>query len=151
MSAQTATASAPDGTTTAQATGHFTYAGWEERAVGPDGTHPRLAHATVTNAFSGGIEAAHTTCEYTIVYVTEKTGTFTGMELLDGSLDGRQGAFVVEERGSFDDEGSVYCTFEVVPGSATGDLAGLRGTGAFTARHGEQSVAYTFDYDFEQE
>ncbi|MFD7667822.1 DUF3224 domain-containing protein [Streptomyces sp. NPDC059788] len=132
----------------ARATGHFTFADWQERALGPQGTHPRLAHATVTNAFSGGVEAAHTTCEYTIVYVTEKTGTFAGMELLEGSVDGRRGTFAVEERGSFDDVGSVRGTFEVVPGSATGDLAGLRGTGEFVAAHGAPSVPYTFDYDF---
>ncbi|KAA6223686.1 DUF3224 domain-containing protein [Streptomyces albofaciens JCM 4342] len=131
-------------------TGHFTYADWQERALGnrPDGTCPRLAHAAVVNAFSGGIEAAGTTCEYTIVYVTGKTGTFTGMELLDGSVDGRRGTFVVEERGSFDERGSVRCAFEVVPGSGTGDLAGLRGTGAFTHEPGQTAVPYTFDYDF---
>ncbi|MGW7551611.1 DUF3224 domain-containing protein [Streptomyces rimosus] len=131
-------------------TGHFTYAGWEERALGsrPEGAYPRLAHAAVTNAFAGGIEAAETTCAYTIVYLTEKTGTFTGMELLDGSVDGRRGTFVVEERGSFDERGSVRCAFEVVPGSGTGELAGLRGTGAFTHEPGQESVPYTFDYDF---
>ncbi|WP_030674262.1 DUF3224 domain-containing protein [Streptomyces rimosus] len=133
-----------------QLTGHFTYAGWEESALGnrPDGTYPRLAHAAVTNAFSGGIEAADTICEYTIVYSTEKTGTFTGMELLEGSVDGRRGTFAVEERGSFDERGSVRCTFEVVPGSGTGELTGLRGTGAFTHEPGQPSVPYTFDYDF---
>ncbi|WP_030018630.1 DUF3224 domain-containing protein [Streptomyces monomycini] len=129
-------------------TGHFTYTDWQERALGEEDTFPRLAHATVVNTFAGGIEAARTTCEYTIVYSTEKTGTFTGMELLTGTVDGRQGAFAMEERGSFDDRGSVHCTFEVVPGSATGELAGLRGTGEFTAEHGSPSVPYTFDYDF---
>ncbi|MFH8348824.1 DUF3224 domain-containing protein [Streptomyces sp. NPDC018045] len=113
-------------------------------APGPVVTH----HDAVPNAFSGGIEAADTTCAYTIVYGTEKTGTFTGMELLDGSVDGRRGTFVVEERGSFSARGSVHCVFEVVPGSATGELAGLRGAGEFTAEPGSPSVPYTFVYDF---
>ncbi|MGP4001694.1 DUF3224 domain-containing protein [Streptomyces sp. 8N706] len=130
-----------------QTTGRFTFTNWEERAVGPTEASPKLAHASVTNTFSGGIEAADTTCEYTIVYVTEKTGTFTGMEALVGRLDGRKGGFVVEERGSFDDDGTVHCTFEVVSGSGTGDLTGLRGTGSFTTKPGEQSFPYTFDYD----
>ncbi|POX40630.1 DUF3224 domain-containing protein [Streptomyces sp. Ru73] len=129
-----------------QTSGHFTYADWEERTVSPGEAHPKLAHASVTNSFSGGISAAGTTCEYTIVYGTEKTGTFTGMEVLTGSLDGREGTFVVEERGSFDADGTVHCTFEVVPGTATGELAGLRGTGGFTAVHGARSVPYTFAY-----
>ncbi|MBV9024488.1 MAG: DUF3224 domain-containing protein [Streptomycetaceae bacterium] len=132
-----------------QTSGHFTFANWEERTLTPSEVNPKLAHATVTNAFSGGIEATDTTCEYIIVYVTEKTGTFTGMEVLAGRLDGREGTFAAEEHGSFDADGTVHCTFEVVPGSATGELAGLHGTGSFTAKHGEPSVPYTFDYDLD--
>ncbi|MFG2622794.1 DUF3224 domain-containing protein [Streptomyces sp. NPDC048507] len=129
-------------------TGHFTAADWEEQPLGPGGDAcPRLARARVANTFTGGIEAAGTTCDYTIAYVTGTTGTFAGMELLEGRLDGREGGFAVEERGSFDADGTVRCTFEVVPGSGTGELTGLRGTGGFTARHGEPSVAYAFAYD----
>ncbi|GAA1878465.1 DUF3224 domain-containing protein [Streptantibioticus ferralitis] len=130
-------------------TGSFTFANWEERTVGPSGTSPKLAHASVTNTFAGGIEAADTTCEYTIVYVTEKTGTFTGMEALVGHVDGREGSFVVEQRGSFDADGTVHCAFEVVPGTGTGELIGLCGTGDFVAKHGESSFPYTFDYDLD--
>ncbi|WP_052862923.1 DUF3224 domain-containing protein [Streptomyces niger] len=132
-----------------QTSGHFTYADWTERAVGPGADHPKLAHASVANSFTGGIEAARTTCEYTIGYGTAETGTFTGMELLAGSLDGRAGTFVVEERGSFGADGTVRCTFEVVPGTATGELTGLRGTGSFTAVRGESSIPYTFEYDLD--
>ncbi|MFP3988761.1 DUF3224 domain-containing protein [Streptomyces sp. E11-3] len=127
-------------------TGQFTFANWEEKALAPSETFPRLAHASVTNAFSGGLEAADTHCQYVIAYVTENTGTFTGMELVAGSLDGREGTFVLEERGSFD-AGGTECAFEVVPGSGTGELAGLRGSGSFTYKHGEASVPYTFDYE----
>ncbi|MER6999434.1 DUF3224 domain-containing protein [Streptomyces sp. NPDC000410] len=130
----------------ARTTGHFTFANWEERTISPSGASMKLAHTSVTNTFAGGIEAA-TTCAYTTVYLTDKTGTFSGMEVLVGSLDGREGAFAVEERGSFDADGTAHCTFEVVPGSGRGELTGLRGTGSFTVRHGEASVPYTFDYD----
>ncbi|MBB5937103.1 DUF3224 domain-containing protein [Streptomyces zagrosensis] len=127
-------------------TGHFTYANWEERAITAEEASPKLAHACVTNTFVGGIEAADTTCEYTIVYATDETGTYTGMEVLAGRLDGRKGTFVVEERGGFDAEGTVRCTFEVVPGTGTEELTGLRGTGSFTVKRGEPAIAYTFDY-----
>ncbi|MFD7027415.1 DUF3224 domain-containing protein [Streptomyces sp. NPDC059917] len=130
-------------------TGQFTAADWKEHPLGAGGAHPALARASVVNTFTGGIEAADTTCDYTIAYVSATTGTFAGMEVLRGSLDGREGGFAVEERGSFDADGTVHCAFEVVPGSGTGALAGLRGTGGFTARHGEPSVAYTFDYDLD--
>ncbi|GGU73566.1 hypothetical protein GCM10010211_44420 [Streptomyces albospinus] len=130
-----------------QTTGRITYANWEENPVGSTGASPRIARASVANTFSGGIEAARTTCEYTIAYVTDKTGTFTGMELLTGQLDGRAGTFVVEERGVFEADGTVRCAFEVVPGSGTGDLTGLTGTGSYTCKAGEPSISYSFDYE----
>ncbi|GGT11691.1 DUF3224 domain-containing protein [Streptomyces griseoviridis] len=133
-------------TGTTRATGHFTAAGWKEHPVTPADASPRLARATVTNTFTGGIEAAGTDCAYAVVYVPGGTGTFAGIELFSGRLDGRVGAFAVEERGSFGADGTVRCVFEVVAGSGTGELAGLRGTGEFTARHGEERVAYTFAY-----
>ncbi|MDT0468705.1 DUF3224 domain-containing protein [Streptomyces gibsoniae] len=131
----------------AHITGRITSADWKELPAGPAETTPRLARASVTNTFTGGIEADRTTCEYTIVYGTEKTGGFTGMELLAGRLEGREGSFVVEQRGTFAADGTVHCTFEVVPGTGTGELTGLTGTGAFTYAPGESSFPYTFDYD----
>ncbi|MEU1084256.1 DUF3224 domain-containing protein [Streptomyces sp. NPDC005908] len=128
-------------------TGHFTFADWKENPLSPEDSFPRLAHATVTNAFTGGIEAEATVCDYAIAYGSGTTGTFAGMELVTGRLDGRAGAFVLEERGRFDSDGTVHCTFEVVEGSGTGQLTGLRGTGGFTYRHGETKVPYTFAYE----
>ncbi|GAA2235037.1 MULTISPECIES: DUF3224 domain-containing protein [Streptomyces] len=138
-------------TTAATTTGNFTFADWRERVIGPaEDATPRLAHASVRNTFTGGIEAAGTTCEYAIVYVTAKTGSFSGMELLTGRVDGREGSFAVEERGWFGEDGTVHCTFEVVPGSGSGELTGLTGEGGFTARHGETAVPYRFAYDLEE-
>ncbi|CAL9460712.1 hypothetical protein SUDANB58_02643 [Streptomyces sp. enrichment culture] len=127
-------------------TGHFTFADWKEHPVGPDTTGARLAHASATNTFTGGVEAAGTLCEYSIVYLPDGTGTFAGMELLTGRIDGREGAFALEERGTFDADGTVRCVFEVVAGSGTGELTGLRGSGGFTVRPGEKEVAYEFTY-----
>ncbi|MBT2488534.1 DUF3224 domain-containing protein [Streptomyces sp. ISL-96] len=129
-----------------QATGIFTFANWDETPVAGTDETSKLARACVTNTFTGAIEAAGTTCEYSIAYVTGKTGVFTGHQLFSGSVDGREGTFAVEERGTFGEDGTVHCTFEVVPGSGTGALAGLSGTGGYTARHGEPSVPYTFSH-----
>ncbi|MEV5933901.1 DUF3224 domain-containing protein [Streptomyces sp. NPDC052079] len=134
---------------TTKITGHFTFADWKESPVTLEGAFPRLAHAKVTNAFAGGIEAEATTCDYTVAYLTETTGAFAGMELLTGAVDGRAGTFVLEERGRFTSDGTVHCTFEVVEGSGTGELTGLRGTGGFTYRHGETKVPYAFEYAVE--
>ncbi|MFD8413041.1 DUF3224 domain-containing protein [Streptomyces sp. NPDC059650] len=127
-------------------TGRFTFAGWEEQPVGAADSVPRIARSTVVNSFTGGIEAEATTCAYTITYTGENIGSYTGLELLSGSLDGRKGAFVLREDGTFD-AGGTRCGFEVVPGSGTGALAGLTGSGSFEYRHGDTSVEYVLTYD----
>lgn len=124
--------------------GSFTFADWKEEEL-TEGPLPKLARAHVTNHFTGGIAAVDTACAYTFVYLEDGTGSFSGLQLLSGTLDGRWGTFVVEERGTFAGRGEVRCEFEVVPG-ATGELAGLRGNGSYTAVHGEPSVSYTFEY-----
>ncbi|MFB6518929.1 DUF3224 domain-containing protein [Streptomyces sp. NPDC056401] len=125
----------------------FTFKDWEEHPVGPEGVFPRLARATVTNAFTGALTAPATTCAYTVAYTGDCAGTFTGMELVTGTVDGREGAFVLEERGTFDATGT-HCRFTVVPGSGTGGLTGLDGSGSFAHRYGDTSVEYAFDYAF---
>ncbi|MFF3213131.1 DUF3224 domain-containing protein [Streptomyces sp. NPDC002886] len=133
--------------TTASAANSFTFKDWEEHPVGPEGVFPRLAQAKVTNAFTGALTAPATTCAYTVAYTGEAAGTFAGMELVTGTVDGREGAFVLEERGSFDATGT-HCDFTVVPGSGTGGLIGLRGSGSFVHRYGDTSVEYAFDFAF---
>ncbi|MEU6488680.1 DUF3224 domain-containing protein [Streptomyces sp. NPDC046887] len=129
--------------------GSITYADWRETPAGPEGTYPRLGRASVVNHYAGGIEAASTTCEYALAYTTEKTGTCTGMELLAGRLDGRAGSFVIEQQATFGEDGSVRATFTVVPGSGTGELAGLRGEGEFSYRPGQSPFPYSFDYQLD--
>ncbi|MFF5449458.1 DUF3224 domain-containing protein [Streptomyces sp. NPDC012888] len=132
--------------TSTHTTGSFRFTDWTERPAGAADALPRLADASVSNTFSGGIEAAGTLCRYTVAYLGGDVGTFTGLELLTGSVDGREGSFVLAESGTFDAEGT-HCTFEVVPGSGTGRLAGLRGSGRFFSPHHPESVAYVFDYE----
>lgn len=125
--------------------GTFTYADWQEEELS-EGPTPRLSRAHVTNHFTGGIEAADTTCAYALVYLEDGTGSFSGYHRLSGTLDGRSGDFVVTEHGTFVAHGDVHGAFEVVPGSGTGALAGLGGGGSYTAVPGKPSVSYTFEY-----
>ncbi|MFJ7265250.1 DUF3224 domain-containing protein [Streptomyces sp. NPDC099050] len=143
----TTTPTTPPPTSTTSTTNSFTFKDWEESPVGPEGVFPRLARATVTNAFAGAVTAPETTCAYTVAYTGDSTGTFTGMELVTGTVGGREGAFVLEERGTFDATGT-HCGFTVVPGSGTGGLTGLGGSGSFVHRYGDTSVEYAFDYAF---
>ncbi|MEU8827175.1 DUF3224 domain-containing protein [Streptomyces sp. NPDC048636] len=129
------------------ATGHFTFADWQETETGQAADGARIARAQVTNGYTGAITAPVTVCQYSIVYTTEKTGSFTGHELVDGELDGRRGGFVLAQRGTFGEDGTVHCSFEVVPGSGSGELTGLTGRGSFTAPHGVKEIVYALDYE----
>ncbi|MGW4693888.1 DUF3224 domain-containing protein [Kitasatospora cineracea] len=139
----TGTAVAAEAVTTS---GSISFANWEEKEAGSSGAGPRTAHASVVNTFSGGIEAAGTACDYSIAYTVGHAGVFTGMELVTGSIDGRPGSFVLEQRGTFAEDGTIHCTFTVVPGSGTEGLAGLTGTGEYTCRTGQASFPYSLSY-----
>ncbi|MEU3022283.1 DUF3224 domain-containing protein [Nocardiopsis alba] len=125
--------------------GAFTFSDWKEEQL-TEGPGPTLARAHVTNHFSGGIEASDGSCAYTFVYLEDGTGSFAGLQLLNGTLDGHEGSFTIEERGTFTGQGNVRCSFEVVSGSGTGALEGLSGRGSYVAVHGKPSVPYTFEY-----
>ncbi|CAM5486512.1 hypothetical protein SALBM135S_05242 [Streptomyces alboniger] len=126
-------------------TGTFTFIHWDEKPVAGEDGGVRITHAAVSNDFHGGIEAAASSCQYTIAYLGESGGSYVGHELIEGALDGRRGSFVIEQRGSFVADG-IECAFTVLPGSGTGELAGLTGSGTFTAHHGEKSTPYVFGY-----
>ena len=129
-----------------RSTGTFTFTQWDERPVAGEEGGVRITHAAVSNDFHGGIEATSSACQYTIAYLGGSgDGSYVGYEHIEGTLDGRKGSFVIEQRGSFVADG-IECAFTVLPGSGTGELAGLSGTGTFTAHHGEKSTPYTFEY-----
>ncbi|MBB0243447.1 DUF3224 family protein, partial [Streptomyces alkaliphilus] len=96
----------------AQTSGHFVNSRWEERPLGPGGTGPRLARASVSNTFTGVIEAGDTDCVHAIAYAADGGGSYTGMQLPTGRVAGREGSLVPEERGSFGADGTVRGAFE---------------------------------------
>jgi Protein of unknown function (DUF3224) len=67
--------------------------------------------------------------------------TYTGYERFSGTLDGREGSFVLRLEGGFED-GAARTTWTVVEGTATGDLTGLQGEGGYVAKQGDPEVAY---------
>lgn len=60
-------------------------------------------------------------------------------------MDGREGSFLIRHETGFDAKG-VSSKFEVVPGSGTGELAGITGSGTTTGLLGEPTMSYTFEF-----
>ena len=68
---------------------------------------------------------------------------YVAVEQVTGTLNGRSGSFALQHTGTM--EGGAYkLTVTVVPGSGTGELAGIAGTLTILIEKGKHS--YTFDY-----
>ncbi|MEY9931945.1 hypothetical protein ABH926_006594 [Catenulispora sp. GP43] len=86
--------------------------------------------ATMEKAFEGGIAGRSATL-FTSAYDQERgTGTYLALESFAGTFDGRGGTFnfVHSATTAGADRSDEY--FLIVPGSGTGELAGITGTGS---------------------
>jgi hypothetical protein len=110
------------------------------------GDGPVLTRIHVEESFSGDISGAGVV-EFLQAASPDGTASFVGIERVTGTIGGRSGTFLLQDQGAVSG-GVVSGEWFVVPGSGTGGLAGLRGTGGFTANLGE-GAAVTLDYWFE--
>jgi hypothetical protein len=118
-------------------TGEFELASWDEETYEQLGNGGKLTKATVTQTFTGGISGSGSVI-WLMCYQPDGTARFVGMQKIEGAAEGRSGSFVAETVGEFDG-GLASGTWTVIPGSGTGDFAGLRGEGKFRAPHGPKA------------
>ncbi|MFC7585463.1 DUF3224 domain-containing protein [Nonomuraea antimicrobica] len=104
-----------------------------------------------TERFTGGIEGTGH-ADHVRVVQPDGSQIVAGVERIVGTIDGRSGSFVLTCYGYGDRPGAGRGFWTVVPGSGTGELAGLRGRGAFTVALGpdgtwraEDSFTHWFD------
>jgi hypothetical protein len=129
-----------------QATGGFKVESWDEDAYRELDDGVKLTRASVSQTFSGDLEGTGET-EWLMCGRADGTADFVGLVTVSGRLGGRAGSFVLENRGTFDGQVAAG-PWSVVPGSGTGDLAGLRGDGTFSAPLGS-AATLTLAYEFE--
>jgi uncharacterized protein DUF3224 len=107
---------------------------------------PALSDIRVTETFSGDIEG-----EGVVHFVQAGraggSATFVGIERVRGSIGGKKGTFLLQDRGTLVGT-NVKGEWFVVPGSGTAELEGLRGEGGFEAALGQQASIW-LDYHFE--
>lgn len=116
----------------------FEITGWEETDL-VDG-EVRVYRTDVTKTFSGDLEG---TSEAWLVMNTTPSGpaAYVGLEVLEVSIGELRGTFVLKHDALTTDEGP-QADWTVVPGSGTGDLAGITGT-ADIERHDDGSHTLT--------
>lgn len=113
-------------------------ADWSETAYVEIEGQTRLARAIAPATFAGGLEGQGQS-DWLLAYPTDGSASFVGLQNFEGSLDGRTGTFVLQMSGTFDEAGP-HVTWSVVPGSGTGELAGLSGAGGY------DNADFTLDY-----
>jgi Protein of unknown function (DUF3224) len=128
------------------ATAMFAIKSWEEKPYNEGAGLPKLTRASVTKTFRGDLEGDGQV-EYLMLYRSDGTASFVGLERVVGRLAGRSGSFVLQRTGVFD--GSLAKeAYAVVPGSGTGELSGLRAEGSSAAGHAKENPM-TLDYDLD--
>ncbi len=126
-----------------EATGTFTVSSWDEDTYKDLESGGKLTKARVTFGFSGDLEAQGE-WDAVMCYQPDGTAAFTGYQRKTGKLGGLAGSFVLRADGTYEG-GEAKWSWLVVPGSASGELAGLRGSG--TAVAGGPGGSFTFEYE----
>ena len=116
------------------ANARFAIKTWDERPYSEGLDQPRLTRASVTKAYTGDIEGEGQV-EYLMMYRSDASATFVGLERVAGRIGDKTGTFVLQRAGIFE-SGEAKESYSVIPGSATGDLRGLLGDGSSAVGHG---------------
>jgi hypothetical protein len=122
----------------------FTIKSWDEKpySEGPD--MPKLTRASVTKSYIGDIEGEGQV-EYLMMYRSDGSASFVGLERVVGRIAGKTGAFVLQRTGVFE-SGQAKESYSVIPGSTRGELRGLQGDGLSAVGHGTE-YPFTLNYE----
>ena len=130
----------------ARASAVITVHKYEPSAYDEAADGPVLTRIHVQESFTGGIDGDGV-AEFLQAGRADGSASFVGIERVTGTLAGRAGTFLLQDAGTV--EGSIVSgEWFVIPGSGTGQLAGLRGEGGFRADLGEGAQVH-LDYWFE--
>jgi hypothetical protein len=119
---------------------------YEPATYGEPAEGMSLTRIHVEESFSGDI-SGEGAVEFLQAANADGTASFVGIERVTGTIAAKHGTFLLQDAGTVHSN-IVSGDWFVIPGSGTGDLAGLRGTGGFRANLGEGAQVH-LDYSFE--
>jgi hypothetical protein len=91
-----------------------------------------LVSTVLTEKFSGAIEGIGIADHIRLLH-RDGTGISTGIERIEGAVNGRIGSFILTAYGRNLSPTQVCGSWMVQPGSGTAELTGLRGQGSYVA------------------
>jgi hypothetical protein len=106
-----------------------------------------LGRIHIARAFRGDLEGT-ATAELLTAMTASGSAVYIAFDRIEGTLHGRRGSFVLHHRGIARPDGSFVTDGFVVADSATGELAGLRGTATLAAA-ADGTHHLTLDYELE--
>ena len=127
------------------ANARFAIKNWDEKPYSEGQDLPKLTRASVTKTYTGEI-SGEAQVEYLMMYRSDGSATFVGLERVVGRIAGRTGSFVLQRTGVFEG-GQAKESYAVIAGSATGELHGLVGDGTSAVGHGMEHP-FTLNYEF---
>ena len=125
------------------AKGGFEIEDWKENPAGAK-AGPKVTRASVKQRYIGDIKGTGT-IEYVMIYRPDKTAEYSGVEVITGSIGGRNGSMALLLRGVYDGKEAVT-RWQVVPGAGRGGLKDLTGKGEFSAPMGSKGK-YKLTYE----
>ena len=123
--------------------GRFDLTSWDEVPY-DEADGARLVRVRNTKAFEGGISGTSTT-ELLQAGAPDGGAAYVAVERVTAQVDGRKGTFVLRHSAAMTPDGGGDMRVDVVAGTATGDLTGLRGE-LVIEMSPEGEHTYRFDY-----
>ena len=117
--------------------GMLTTVSWEEERYDAAPGQPKFTHARVVHELAGAITGEASMC-YLMVYRPDQSASFVGLATVTGTVNGRDGSFVMQDVGTFEN-GVARGRWTVLPGLGSGAMSGIRGGGHFAAS-GDQAT-----------
>ena len=127
----------------AHAEGTLEIGSWDEQPLAEIDAERKLTTTNVTQTVRGDIEGEGS-ATWLAAYRADGTAEYLGFQRIDGRIGDAEGSMVLRMTGGYD--GTIARSeWEVVDGTGTGALAGLRGRGVSEASS-DGTPTYTFDY-----
>jgi hypothetical protein len=112
----------PTAMSTRRATGSFSV-----KMRSPDATAAgEFMRILIDKQFQGGLQGTSVVEMLASNAGDQAAGGYVALERFSGTLDGREGSFVLQHSGTMSPKG-MHLDVQVSPGSGTGELAGLEG------------------------
>lgn len=121
---------------------------WDEKPYLQIDDQRKMTQASVRLKYSGDWEG-ESTSETLMCYAADDAVSYAGFEHFVGRIGERSGSFVIQSTGTYDGT-EARSEGQVVPGSGTGDFAGIHGRHTSVSTHGDYpNKPFTFDFDID--